>query len=99
VVQTLTDALKPKLGRSRVSIVLVLQSPAKAVRNYAKTQRFEFEVVADPESRLAKTYNAFWTPRVYALVGGQLRWVQEQASVDDREILMAISRIESKGGE
>jgi len=92
VARGLPAKLRQQTAGQAVEVVLVLQASASAVREYAASQRWNFTVVADEEGSLARAYNAFWTPRVYGLVGGRLRWIQKGKQVNEQELAQAVSQ-------
>jgi peroxiredoxin len=96
IAQLFTDTIEAQVGPQNMSVVLVLQAEREAVQQFVKTRRFNFPVIADPDGKLAETYNAFWTPRAYILVNGHLRWIQKQERFDEQGVQAAISQIKSR---
>jgi peroxiredoxin len=96
IAQLFTDTINTQGGHGNIGVVLVLGAPHEAVQQFVKTRRLNFAVVADPEGKLAQTYNAFWTPRAYILVNGHLRWIQKQERLDEQGVQAAISQIKSR---
>jgi peroxiredoxin len=94
--QLFTDTIKAQVGPRNIGVVLVLHAQQEAVQQFVKTRRFNFPVIADPDGKLAETYNAFWTPRAYMLVNGHLRWIQKQERFDEQGVQAAISQIKSR---
>ncbi|MCS6861666.1 MAG: hypothetical protein NZT92_15270 [Abditibacteriales bacterium] len=92
VARVLADRMQQMGASQSVEGVLVLQASAGAVKGYAATQRLDFAVVADEDGSLARAYNAFWTPRVYGLVEGRLRWIQKAKQVNAQEVVQAFSK-------
>ncbi len=92
VAHRIASEVQQKVAHQSVEVVLVLQAPAEAVREYAANQRLSFAIVSDEDGSLAKAYNAFWTPRVYGLMEGQLRWMQKEQQVNEQEIVQAFSK-------
>lgn len=73
------------------TVALIVEAPPAEAQRYAEESHMYLPVIPDEGGFLTRAYNAFWSPRVYALEGERLKWVQKRQAFDEGELVDAMS--------
>lgn len=84
------DQVEKKWQELRV--LIVSRDKEENIRRFLTSHpKIKLPIVADPQGRIAKTYNAAWTPRVYGVDKmGQLVWIDQPTQIAPESIAQMV---------
>lgn len=73
-------------------ILIVSRDKEKSVRQFLKSNTlFTLPIIPDPQGRIAKTYNAAWSPRAYGVdEKGRLIWLEQPGQLAPESIAQMV---------